>query len=178
MVVSYTPLVVANEFIARHGEPYGIEHMKLQKLVCCAYGWWLGHYGMDHARLTTEGPQIWKFGPVFPSLYHTLKLFGRREIDVPQTAMPFRQPDRVDSSDDGVISFLDWIWGHYGHLTSFALSDLTHKPGTSWHRVATENNFRVAQSTPIPDAYIHEEFSRIIEEVESGNASKRQRVAG
>lgn len=174
MAVPYTPLAVANEFIDRHGEPYGLEHMKLQKLVYCSYGYWLGHYGLTNARLTSEGPQIWKFGPVFPSLYHALKLFGRREIDAPQSASPFGTPDRVDEGDREVLNLIDWVWDRYGHMTSFSLSDLTHRPGTPWHRVAQENNFRVAQNTPIPDEYIHEEFCRLLTEVDADGASQRK----
>lgn len=177
MAVPYTPLSIANEFIARHGEPYGIEHMKLQKLVYCSYGYWLGHFGIDGTRLTTESPQIWKFGPVFPSLYHAMKFFGRREIDAPQAATPFSTPDRVDPSDTGVFALIDWVWDRYGHMTSFSLSDLTHRPGTPWHRVATENEFRVQQNTPIPDEYIYEEFCRLLKEIESGDDGKNQKQA-
>lgn len=175
MAVPYAPLAIANEFIDRHGEPYGVEHMKLQKLVYCTYGYWLGHYGTDETRLTSEGPQIWKFGPVFPSLYHALKLFGRREIDAPQASSPFGAPVRVDGDDTGVLQLIDWVWDRYGHMTSFTLSDLTHRPGTPWHRVATENNFRVAQNTPIPDEYIHEEFCRLLGEV-GGNREQRKQA--
>lgn len=174
MTVPYTPLSIANEFISRHGEPYGMEHMKLQKLVYCTYGYWLGHYGTQGARLTTEGPQIWKFGPVFPSLYKALKFFGRRQIDAPQAASPFGPPDRVEDGDVQVLQLIDWVWDRYGHMTSFTLSDLTHRPGTPWHRVATENNFRVAQNTPIPDEYIHEEFCRLLKEVAGDDEPQKQ----
>jgi hypothetical protein len=71
----YRPLALANEFIVMSASR-GAEHMKLQKLVYFAYGWWLtGHSD----RITTEPPQVWKFGPVFESLYHEL----RRQIPCP-----------------------------------------------------------------------------------------------
>lgn len=161
MVAPYTPLAVANNFIVNFAGDSGIEHMKLQKLVYCSYGWWLGNYGLDHVRLTDEGPQIWKHGPVFDSLYHTLKVFGREPIRVPQSASPFSRPDAIDADDENVLSLVRWIWGRYGHLSSFALSDMTHRPGTPWHRVATENNFRIAFNTEIPDEYIFEEYTRL-----------------
>lgn len=163
MPAPYTPLAIANSFIqnfsARTG---GIEHMKLQKLVYCAYGWWLAGHGMDGVRLTNEGPQIWKHGPVFDSLYHTLKVFGREPIRIPQSANPFGAPDAVDASDTATATLITWVWGRYGHLSSFALSDMTHRPGSPWHRVATENDFRIAYNTNIPDQYIYEEYQRLL----------------
>ena len=162
MPIPYTPLAIANEFINIAGQSGGVEHMKLQKLVYCSYGWWLASKGMGAPRLTTEGPQIWKHGPVFDSLYHALKVFGHRPIETPQAATPFSQVERVDKRDTITLNFINWIWSRYGHLSGFALSDMTHKPGTPWHRVATENNFSVRHNTLIPDLYIFEEFSGLM----------------
>ncbi|MEP5729774.1 MAG: type II toxin-antitoxin system antitoxin SocA domain-containing protein [Sulfitobacter sp.] len=136
--------------------------MKLQKLVYCSYGWWLAVNNDGHPRLTTEGPEIWKHGPVFDSLYHTFKTFGRKPILSPQSSNPFEIAENVDADDEHVRNFISWVWGRYGHLSSFSLSDMTHKPGTPWHRVASENNFRVSFSTEIPDQYIVEEFRKLL----------------
>ncbi|MDA7967135.1 type II toxin-antitoxin system antitoxin SocA domain-containing protein [Ruegeria sp.] len=172
MTVPYSPLAIANNFLEQFGQDGGIEHMKLQKLVYCSYGWWLAVYGIEAERLTSEGPQIWKHGPVFDSLYHALKVFGRAPITSPQSTNPFQPPENVDETDENVRNLISWTWGRYGHLSSFALSDITHKPGTPWHRVATENNFSVAYNTSIPDQYIFEEFTRLLDAAEI--ASKEQ----
>ena len=160
MAVPYTPLAIANEFIANFGSPTGIEHMKLQKLVYCAYGWWLASHE-DETRLTDEGPEIWKHGPVFSSLYSTLRIFGREPITHPQSRNPFEDPPKV-GDDREVVRLLQWVWSRYGHLSSFALSDMTHKPGTPWHRVAQENSWKVPFNTRIPDEYIREEFRSLM----------------
>lgn len=160
MPVPYTPLAVANRFIAVHSGCEGIEHMKLQKLVYYSYGWWLTYRGLDGLRLTTEGPEIWKHGPVFSSLYAILKVFGRMPITEEQSVAPFSEPDRIERDND-VSRLVDWIWKRYGHLSSFALSAMTHQVGTSWHRTAMENNFSVPFSTKISDEYIFEEFSTL-----------------
>ncbi|MGX5718567.1 Panacea domain-containing protein [Shinella zoogloeoides] len=162
MPAPYTPLAIANNFVQNFAGSTGIEHMKLQKLVYCSYGWWLGNYGLGGVRLTSEGPQIWKHGPVFESLYHTLKVFGREPITKMQSASPFSEPENIDVGDENARSLVRWIWGRYGHLSSFALSDLTHQPGSPWHRVANENNFRIALNTAIPDQYIYEEYVRLM----------------
>lgn len=162
MPVPYTPLAIANCFLEKFGRQGGIEHMKLQKLVYCSYGWWLAVRGLDQLRLTTEGPEIWKHGPVFDSLYHSLKVFGRKPIIQPQSTNPFCAPECVDKDDGDTLGLVDWIWSRYGHLSSFALSDMTHKPGTPWYRIAQENKFRVALNTKIPDEYIFEEFTKLL----------------
>lgn len=169
MTVPYTSLAVANSFIDKFGRQDGIEHMKLQKLVYCSYGWWLATKGMVGVRLTTEGPEIWRHGPVFNSLYRAMKVFGRQGIKSPQSADPFSDPVKIDQHDKEVSSLIVWVWGRYGHLSSFALSDMTHKHGTPWHRVAAENNFEVAHNTKIPDGYIYEEFHGLLE---AGNRAK------
>jgi uncharacterized phage-associated protein len=178
MPVPYTPLAVANNFIANFAGQSGIEHMKLQKLVYCSYGWWLASYGLDGLRLTNEGPQIWKHGPVFASLYRTLKVFGREPIRIPQSASPFGQSENIDANDENSLSLVRWVWGRYGHLSSFALSDMTHKPGSPWHRVAMENDFRIAFNTEIPDQYIYEEYTNLMNmdrqaQVGTTNAERR-----
>lgn len=162
MPVPYTPLAVANEFIARFGVQVGIEHMKLQKLVYCSYGWWIGAHGLDAPTLTDEGPEVWRHGPVFQSLYRVLRVFGREPIRAPQSSSPFAAPDLVDANDEEVSNLINWVWARYGHLSSFALSDMTHKPGSPWHRVATDNNFTVPFNTRIPDEYIYEEYTRLM----------------
>jgi len=78
------------------------------------------------------------------------------------SSTPFQQAENVDAEDQYVRDLVSWVWGRYGHLSSFALSNMTHKHGTPWHRVATENDFRINYNTEIPDQYIFEEFTRLI----------------
>lgn len=152
----YTPLALANYFVHKHGKNASLDHMKLQKLVYNAYGWWLSH---KHEPLTTEDPQVWKYGPVFYSLYHSLKPYGNSQIREPKARTPFEEPPIVE--DEDAKRFLDWIWERYGHLSAFALSDLTHKEGTPWHRTAKEHNFRVPPGTAIPKDYVRQEFRNL-----------------
>lgn len=162
MVAPYSPTAVANNFIEQFGGFGGIEHMKLQKLVYCAYGWWLAVNGFNHVRLTTEGPEIWKHGPVFGSMYRTFRVFGRQPIIQPQSANPVLPPVNIDADDNYAREFVQWVWSRYGHLSGFELSDMTHRPNSPWHRTAMDHNFRVQYNTHIPDQYIYEEFSRLL----------------
>jgi len=162
MPVPYSSIAIANHFIEQFGKTDGIEHMKLQKLVYCSYGWWLAVKGIDEVRLTKDHPEIWKHGPVFSNLYNVFKVFGRQCIKEMQSSNPFVDPENIDHDDSEVKSLIKWVWGRYGHLSSFALSDMTHKLGTPWYRVATENNFKIAFNTKIPDKYIFEEFQKLL----------------
>lgn len=163
MTVPYSPLAVANEFLAAFGAHGGIAHMKLQKLVYFAHGFWLGAYFGERPSLVSERPAVWKHGPVFDSLYKVLKVFGSGPITAPQSLNPFSPPPRVDLDDTEVLNLIHWIWGRYGHLSGFALSDLTHRAGTSWSRVATEYNYSVPFNLEIPDDYIRDEFQELLD---------------
>jgi uncharacterized phage-associated protein len=164
MSVPYSSIVIANSFLSLNGAHDGIEHMKLQKLVYCAYGWWLADAGLDGQRLTIDKPEIWKHGPVFPKLYQAFKVFGRKPITEAQSLSPFAEAEIVPADDVKVNSLVRWIWKRYGHLSSFALSDMTHAVGTPWYRVAEERNFSVPLSTTIPDGYILEEFQNLMQQ--------------
>ncbi len=165
----YTPLAIANTFLEKFGSN-GIEHMKLQKLVYCAYGWWLAVNEPNNI-LATEGPEMWKRGPVFDSLYQSLKVFGSRAITQPKSIRPDVVPPVVDPNDEYTHSFIEWVWGRYGHLSGFALSDMTHKEGTPWNRVAKENGYSVPRHMDIPNDYIREEFSQLLESLNGQQAA-------
>lgn len=152
----YTPLALANTFLQRHGSG-GIEHMKLQKLAYYAYGWWLAY---EAEPLLVEGPELWKFGPVFSSLYRVLAPFGSRPIADPQKASPFSDPTIIPDGDGKTLGLVDWIWERYGGLGSFTLSDMTHAPGTPWQIEAEKNQYRVPQHYKIPDPVIADYFKR------------------
>jgi uncharacterized phage-associated protein len=170
----YTPLALANYFIQRHGEDGRLEHMKLQKLVYCSLGWWLTDppQGPD---LLRELPQVWEHGPVFPSLYRVLKPFGRTYIEAPQSARPFTPPPAIEEADQDAHALLDWIWGRYGHLSGYALSAMTHKPGTAWRLLAEQHDFEVPENLAIPSEMIRAEFEAIVEA--ESNSTNRQEVA-
>lgn len=157
----YTPLAVANTFIARHGGERGIEHMKLQKLDYYAHGWWLAY---EPAPLMVEAPEVWKFGPVFDSLYRTLCPFGSRPINAPQRPSPFEGAPIIE--DERVIQLVDWIWNRYGAYSSFKLSEMTHEPGTPWHQLAEANSYNVPKHFQIPHELVAEYFKKEAEKLQ------------
>src|SRR5436309_2096397 len=93
----YRPMALANNLIRRFGYQRGITHMKLQKLVYYAHGWWLAYRFPE--QLLTERPEVWRHGPVFPSMYMALRGFGNRPITFPQPDLPLRPPPDIDEDD-------------------------------------------------------------------------------
>jgi uncharacterized phage-associated protein len=152
----YSPLAVANWFIEHRGL-HVMDHMKLQKLVYCAHGWWLIS---RPGSLLNERPQVWKYGPVFRSLYAVLKPFGSTPITDMQARSPFERPQLV-TNDEETVQLLTWILTRYGHLSALALSDMTHKQNTAWYRLSRDHDFVVPNGLEIPDDYIRAEFNQI-----------------
>lgn len=144
----FSPLAIANTFIAEHAaESGGISHMKLQKLVFYAYGWWLASHD---DQLTTEPPEVWKFGPVFNSLYGELAPFGMQPIKAPRRSVPYNPAPQVPADACEVRDLLEWVWQKYGNYTAGQLSDMTHDAGTPWQEEAAKHQYRVPRNHPIP----------------------------
>ncbi len=144
--MEYPSLQIANEILASHGD---VSHMKLQKLLYYANGWWLATNGQ---RLLNENPQVWRYGPVYNWLYKTLSRFGHSDIGGPVKGNPFA--DAAERLGDGeeqgrVRTLLDWIWGEHGTKTAIQLSEETHAPGTPWRQIAEKYKFRVPYDVDI-----------------------------
>jgi uncharacterized phage-associated protein len=161
----YTPLAFANEFILK-AAPQGAEHMKLQKLVYYAHGWWLAY---NPTSILSESPQVWKHGPVFKSVYHVLKPFGHTPITTIQKDSPFGEASRIDETDEDVMQLVDWIFQHYGKYSSWRLSEFTHEKGSPWQLVAQLNGYQVPLGTTIPDSVVKEYFQKLASEYRPAN---------
>ena len=164
----FAPLAIANTFLAEHGaESGGVSHMKLQKLVFYAYGWWLASHDEP---LTTEAPQVWKFGPVFNSLYSALAPFGMQPIDSPRRAVPIGAAPTVPDDENEVRELLEWVWQRYGGHSAGQLSDMTHAPGTPWQEEAAAHDYRVPRNHSIPVERTRAYFRSLAERL-NGNAA-------
>lgn len=165
MQTPYSPLALANEFIERAGE-HGIEHMKLQKLVHITNGWWLAYRTEP---LLNEQPEVWKYGPVFASLYNVLKEFGRTPILTKQKDNPFEPEPVIEKGSEDKksdeVQLIDWIWQRYGAKSAFELSDITHQRNSPWRKVVEKLNSRVPFHTKIPDDVIREHYKGLKNEL-------------
>ena len=133
----YSPLAIANEFIRLSGAG-GIDHMKLQKLV-----YYVFESGIkDKRRIVNENPQVWKYGPVFPSLYAEMKWHGSEAIYKP-VPEGLNGPILLIENDDGAIAAIRKIWERYKNYSAIQLSALTHNPGTPWYKIVERYNGKV-----------------------------------
>lgn len=150
----YVPLAFANQFIIK-SHHNGLHHMKLQKLCFYAYGWWLA---WDSKPIMTEGPEVWKYGPVFSSLYNALAHFGRERIFCIQKNNPFNDAPKIHKDDKKTQNLVNWIWHRYGNLSGFDLSTMTHEKGTPWHTEVERMNYLVPEHYKIPNEIIKHYF--------------------
>lgn len=132
-------VAIANEFLRKPGGA-ALTQMQLQKLVFFAHGWSLGLTGNA---LTSEEPQAWDYGPVYPDLYDHTKYFGSGPIgrlitpDDDEAVRFFtkqksgRPPYKADlrAQDESIINA---VWDKYRAIPGTRLSSLTHRPGTPW----------------------------------------------
>ena len=154
----YRPLAIANSLITAFGYVDGIDHMKLQKLVYLAHGWWLAYHD---GPVVDERPQVWRYGPVFPSMYRVLAGNGTRPIKFSQRDAPFGPPPNIDDEDDNVRGLMDWIWSRYGGYTAVQLSDMTHELGTPWRTIAMQHDYRVPRNFEMPDQLVRNYFREV-----------------
>jgi uncharacterized phage-associated protein len=140
----YSAAKIANEFldVARErGDE--LTPLKLLKLVYIAHGW---SFPLLGAPLINEPAQAWQYGPVVPSLYHSVSQYRAGGIT-----------HHVVDSDPQELSpqakqHVRNVYDTYGRYSGVQLSNLTHLPGTPWHeawyqrgRNALIQNDRIAQ---------------------------------
>lgn len=160
----HRPIAVANEFIRQFGGGRSIDHLKLQKLVYFTQGWWLAMKGEE---LLFERPQVWRFGPVFKSLYNIFSGARDKPIETMAGSSPFSDaptPTLEAAAFESERAMVQWIWDQYGALSGPELSDLTHAMGTPWRDIAEKKKFRVELGTEIPEKDDWEYFAALARE--------------
>ncbi len=137
--------------------------MQIQKLVYFAHGW---HLALVGDALSEEEAQAWRWGPVFPALYHAVKQWGGGPVESDVIAIRFVRDNghhhverTVPRVDDGESAgpLLATIWEVYGEKTGPELSRLSHDIEGPWYRVWTES--AGAYGTIIPNDLIREYFA-------------------
>ncbi|EKS1846597.1 DUF4065 domain-containing protein [Cronobacter muytjensii] len=148
----YSSEQIANKFIElglSTGTP--ITPMQAQKLTYIAHGISLGHRGMG---LLQEPISAWRYGPVTPSLYHSLKHFGSNPITSKVADYGFFVPDpNLEAYANQVVKV---VYDTYGRYSGEVLSEFTHRQGTPWYQ--TYN----AGLSIIPDQVINNYYKRLM----------------
>lgn len=151
-------IMVANTFISRYGQEGSLDHLKLQKLIYYAYGWWLASCPQDMPLVSVK-PQMWKLGPIFNPVYGAFAGSKHSTDLTVKKVGPFLGPDFVETDDSKESRQIDWIWQRYGGYTSVELSDMAHEPGTPWYTIAQQHDFRVPRFFEMDDIANREYFT-------------------
>lgn len=144
----YSPSTVANYFVKKYGESGDLTPMKLLKLTYIAQGWYLA-LSNNEEKLIDEDVQAWDYGPVFPTLYQSLKKYGKTKITNP---IPQPSEEKIIDKD---AKFLDKIWSKYGKFNGVILSAMTHTEGTPWKEA-----FKRGQNAVIDSDSIYAHYHR------------------
>ena len=173
--MGYSAKAIANYFIEQFGKQNAISPLKIQKLVFISHGWHLALY--EQPLVSDESAEAWRYGPVFPSLYHEFKEFGNEPISRLAKKIKIIKTDnnsdfsmsrllkskfqteipKVKKSDKQVCSLLDRVWEVYGNYSGLTLSELTHCPHSPWEQ--TREKFPNIRNANISDDLIQQHYS-------------------
>lgn len=146
--MTYSPTTIANYFIKSKASLGKLTPMKILKLTYLSYAWYLTlNNGKD--TLFREQPEAWQYGPVFRSLYNSMKQYGSIEIYSP---LPNNTEETITQED---AKFLERIWEIYGKFSGVELSALTHKPDSPWSQT-----YKKGCNVIIPDAVILDHYKK------------------
>ena len=106
-----------------------ITNLKMQKLLYYVYAWCLVKTGSS---CFEEKFQAWPNGPVLPSVYHELKVYGASPIDPDFTGLETKDDLReLEVRIGRAKELIDKVFEKYGALSAFQLVSLTHNE-LSW----------------------------------------------
>jgi uncharacterized phage-associated protein len=141
----YSAIAVANWFIEKNKtDACDLTHLKIQKLLYYAQGWFLGNFEVP---LFDDPIEAWKHGPVIRSIYLALRDFKKNQI-VNLILGPTLVDNKIvsgypaiDPEDNKSIDFLNNYWGIYSKISPWVLVNDTHQPGTPWQQIYSEFGF-------------------------------------
>lgn len=122
--------------------------MQVLKLVYISHGYRLGFNGIP---LIPNRIEAWKFGPVIPDLYFSIKNYRDKPVaHVVATGL--------EDFRDGEADFVSSIYDAYKNLDGLQLSNLTHQDGTPWQNVYRPD----VSNTVIPDDIIQHHYAALL----------------
>ena len=95
--------------------------MQLIKLVYLAHCWMLGIYRKP---LIKEDVEAWKYGPVVPELYRSIKQYRSHPVEKIES-----ENAKFDEYSQDII---EQVYNKYGKLSGITLSRITHQEKSPW----------------------------------------------
>lgn len=154
------------DYLLSHSEP-ALTMLHVMKLTYISHGWHLAIF--NGKPLIGDDIEAWRYGPVIPTLYRNLKLYGRENI----TKLIYCGTSLSKHSDiDTRKSFIEQrinpdsqrlinkVLDEYSDLTAMQLSALTHQVGTPWSKCYIEGQL----FTTIPNHIIQKHYVELAKE--------------
>lgn len=154
---THEPVAIANYFIEKSGGQ-GLTLMQILKLSYIAHGFKLG---LDMGPLSCELAEAWKYGPVFPSIYHEFKFEPPGRIKALGTEIDEVTPVTTEFSEKEV-NILDLVYDIYSPVEGWRLSKLTHERGTPWYGAYHNDGGKTTRGVSIDDDKIMSHFKEEI----------------
>ena len=105
--------------------------------------------GLYQQGLSLRPVEAWKYGPVIPDVYHSLKRYGRDLVTQP---IGHFGSDFDDIEED----LIQQVFDIYKPFSGIELSQMTHAEGTPW----SVTWHRYGRNSIIPNELIEEHFSK------------------
>lgn len=140
-------------------------HLRLQKLLYYAQGWFLANYSRP---LFQDNIEAWRYGPVVYSIYK--KFRGSSDTPIQETIKSpyflngqyqWGEPE-IDPSDEVALGFLNSFWDAFSNFDAWTLANATHLEGTPWYDVSKVYNFEPPRNTDIPIDMIENHFKNLM----------------
>ena len=155
-IQTHHPIAIANYFI-KHSEQ-GLTLMQVMKLSYIAHGLKLG---LGMGPMSEELAEAWKYGPVFPSVYHEFKYEPPGKITALGTDIDEMTPI-TSNFIDRENNILNLVHDAYGGIEGWKLSALTHKKNTPWYNAYHNGGGKDLRGVTIPNNEIENHFKNEI----------------
>lgn len=143
---------VANAIIKKgQREGRSFDPLQIAKLVYLCHAWMLGLYGRG---LVRQNIHAWRYGPVVPKLYHSLKKYRSAPVTELIKGIQTAELDRVERD------VLDQVYDTYGDFSGIQLSHITHEDGTPWDITWSKEG----RDSVIPDDLIKQHYEELYDE--------------
>lgn len=131
------PTYLCNNILVRGMEEnVPITPMKLQKLMY--------YTCREYVHRTGESPiserfEVWRYGPVLPSVYGEFRSFGKMPITEYAKDADGKSRKISESRNPVLARVLDDVWRRFRHYSGPQLSAMTHLEGSGWRRARMDN---------------------------------------
>ena len=115
------PVLVAAKRLARRSG-WALSNLALQKILYLAHMFFLGRTGQP---LVSGNFEAWDYGPIHPTLYHFVKMFGSSPVENVFHSVP-------DAPDGPEAAIIDEAFDGLGSALPGQLVAATHRQGGAW----------------------------------------------